>query len=67
MLVLLVYLFILGYGLWYAINPMPSLKRRFGEDAVPPVSVKTARIVGGAIAAVGLIGAIYTAVSLLKA
>lgn len=66
MFVLLIYLFILGYGLWYAINPTPALKRKFGED-VPKVSVKTARIVGGAIAAVGLIGAIYTAVGLLRA
>ncbi|MGN0985496.1 MAG: hypothetical protein ACI4OU_03295 [Candidatus Enterenecus sp.] len=67
MLILLVDLFIFGYGLWYAINPIPSLKRKFREDEVPREAIRTAHIVGGVIAAVGLVCAVYTVADLLRA
>lgn len=64
MVTLIVSVFILGYGVWYAKNPLPYLRRRFGREDIPKTSVKTARIVGVILAVLGLAGVIWSAVKL---
>lgn len=51
-------LLVAGYGVWYAINPVPYLQKRMNQKDVPEKSVKTARMVGVALAAMGIISAI---------
>lgn len=63
---LIIYLCILAYGVWYAIDPTRSLKRKYGEQDIPPLTIKTARIIGIFFIVVGLAGAIYSTVRLLQ-
>ncbi|OUN25172.1 hypothetical protein [Pseudoflavonifractor sp. An85] len=57
-------LLVTGYGVWYAINPVPYLQKRMNRKDVPEKSVRTARIVGIALAAMGVISAICQVVGM---
>ena len=55
---------VMAYGIWYAMNPMRSLKRKYMDDDVPPLAVKTARITGIIIAVVGAGGIVYSVIQM---
>ena len=55
MFYILVVIFSLVYGIWYAINPMPSLQKKYKDEEVPQLAVRTARISGVVIAVVGVV------------
>ena len=55
MLYILIGVFALIYGVWYAINPLPPLQRKFGNDEVPKQSILAARISGVVIAVIGVV------------
>lgn len=57
-------LLVAGYGVFYAINPLPYLQRRMKRKDVPGQSVKTARAVGVVLTVLGLGVAIYQAIGL---
>lgn len=61
---MIVSLLVAGYGVFYAINPRPYLRRRMKRKDVPEQSVKTARMVGVVLTVLGLGVAIYQAVGL---
>lgn len=67
MIYLIAFACVLAYGLWYAADPMKSLRRKYGEDDVPPVAVKTARIMGIVIALIGAAGIVYAIVTMVTA
>ncbi len=48
-----------AYGVWYAVDPMRSLRRKYGDDEVPKTAIQTARISGVVIAVLGVAGIIY--------
>lgn len=56
---------VIAYGVWYARDPMPSLKRKYGNDEVPELAKRTARIVGIVTAAVGAAALVTTLVKML--
>ncbi len=41
------------YGIWYAVNPMASLRRKYRGEEVPKTAIQTARIAGAVIAVLG--------------
>ena len=55
MFYVLIGLIALVYGVFYAVNPMPTLKKKFGEDEVPKWGVTTARVSGVVLAVVGIV------------
>lgn len=57
-------LLVAGYGVWYAVNPLPYLQRRMNRKDIPAQSIKTARCVGVALAVLGLALAVFQAYSL---
>lgn len=61
---MIVSLLVAGYGVFYAINPLPYLQRRMKRKDVPEQSVKTARAVGVVLTVLGLGVAIYQAMGL---
>lgn len=67
MLYVVLFAAVLVYGVWYAINPMKSLERKYMGDEVPPTAVKTARISGVVIAVCGLVGIVYNIIKLASA
>ena len=42
------------YGVWYAVNPMASLRRKYRGEEVPKTAIQTARIAGVMIAVLGV-------------
>ena len=64
---LIIWAAVLAYGVWYAVNPMRVLSKKYMGDEVPPVAVKTARIFGGIIAVIGAAGIVVTIVKAVAA
>lgn len=60
-------LLVAGYGIWYAINPLPYLQKRMNRKDVPQKSVRTARIVGVTLAAMGIISAVCQVIGMMLA
>ena len=56
--------FCVVYGIMYAANPMKSLEKKYAGDEVPKIAVRTARISGVVIAAVGAVVAVYNFIQL---
>ena len=54
-------------GVWYAVNPMRVLSKKYMGDEVPPVAVKTARIMGVVLAVIGIAGIVVTIVKAVAA
>ena len=54
------YLFVAmaAYGVYYAISPVRSLRRRFSDEEITEEKIKTARIIGVVTAVVGAVAAI---------
>lgn len=67
MVYVIVFACVLAYGIWYARNPMRSLKRKYMNDEVPPISIKTARIMGIIIALIGAGGIVYSLIKMVAA
>ena len=53
----------LVYGIFYTANPMPTLKKKYGEEEVPKLAVRTARISGVVLIIAGIV---CIAVNLMK-
>ncbi len=64
---IIVFACVLIYGIWYAMNPMRSLKRKYMNEEIPPISIKTARIIGVILAVIGAGGIIYSLIRMAAA
>ena len=66
MISLVIMLCVTAYGVWYAINPKPSLRRRFGDREIPARALRTARIFGVIIAVLGAAVSVYMIVRMMS-
>ena len=66
MISLVIMLCVTAYGVWYAINPKPSLRRRFGDREIPAGTLRTARIFGVIIAVLGAAVSVYMIVRMMS-
>ena len=64
---LVIWAAVLAYGVWYGVNPMRVLSKKYMGDEVPPVAVKTARIMGVVLAVIGIAGIVVTIVKAVAA
>ena len=56
---LIIMALVVAYGVWYAVDPMRVLRRKYGHEEVPKTAIQTARISGVVIAVLGLVCFIY--------
>ena len=66
MISVIIMLCVTAYGIYYAINPKPSLRRRFGDREIPAGALRTARIFGVIIAVLGAAVSVYMIVRLMS-
>ena len=66
MISIIIMLCVTAYGIYYAINPKPSLRRRFGDREIPAGALRTARIFGVVIGVLGAAGSVYMIVRLMS-
>ena len=66
MIYLVILALVIAYGVWYAVDPMRVLRRKYGNEEVPKTAIQTARISGIIIAVLGLACFIYIAVKLVS-
>ena len=64
---LIIWVAVLAYGVWYAMNPMRVLSKKYMGDEVPPVAVKAARVMGVVLAVIGVVGIVLTIVKAVTA
>ena len=58
MFYLIIGICVLAYGIYYTVNPMRSLKRKYWNEPVPELAVKSARVVGVVIIVIGAVVAV---------
>ena len=66
MISIIIMLCVTAYGIYYAINPKPSLRRTFGNREIPAGALRTARIFGVIIAVLGAAVSVYMIVRMMS-
>ena len=59
MISLIIMLCVTVYGIYYAVNPMPSLKRKFKNRDVPRSTIRAARVSGVVLAVLGVAFSVF--------